>query len=362
MKKPPQDTNSFKMIQTKNIKRNTGLICILFFLLFQSACKNKPVKPEEEKLISSVKYAIAMEDLISIPVNASGVLASKTQSNLSFLTGGIIRSIHVSEGDIVGKNDLLAQLDLTEINSRVYQADLAFKKAQRDFTRIKNLYSDSVATLEQYQDIKTSLDFAESTLRIANFNKKYSEIRAPEKGKILKLLNEVNEIAAPGYPVLVFASTEADWVLKVNVPDRDIVGLHYGDSALIQFDAFPGMEFSGIIMEMANSSNVLNGSYGVEIKLIDLPEKLVTGLIGNVQLFPVPEKALIIPAEALRDANGLNAVVFKLSGNKVKRLEIKIKEIFPSGIVVKEGLQPGDTLITAGNQWLQDGAEVLVGD
>lgn len=350
------------MTQNKNIKKIITLVFILLFLLFQPACKSKPEKPEEEKLISAVKYTIAKEDLISIPVIASGVLASKTQSNLSFLTGGIIRSIHVSEGEIVDKNEVLAKLDLTEINSRVYQANLALKKAQRDFKRIKNLYTDSVATLEQYQDIKTSMDFAESALQIANFNKKYSEIRAPEKGKILKLLKEVNEIAAPGYPVLVFASTEADWVLRVNVPDRDIVRLQYGDSALIQFDAYPGLEFSGIIIEMANSSNVLNGTYGVEIKLIDLPEKLVTGLIGNVNLFPEPEPVLLIPAEALRDANGLNGVVFKLSGKKVKRLEIKIKEIVPSGIVVKEGLNPGDTLITSGNQWLQDGAEVLISE
>src|SRR6056297_1482105 len=92
----------------------------------------------------NVDIAIIQRDSISIPVFSVGTLSSKTQSKLSFLTGGIIKQFSVSEGDPVKEGDLLAKLDITEIESRVKQASLAFEKAERDFKRAENLYQDTV--------------------------------------------------------------------------------------------------------------------------------------------------------------------------------------------------------------------------
>jgi multidrug efflux system membrane fusion protein len=346
------------------IKSNKLLIFLLsmaFISFMNPSCKTSEEEVRKTEIIPTVDYFIAGTRKISLPVSSPGILASKTQSNLSFMTGGIIDKVYVSEGEIVEKGQLLARLDLTEIDSRVAQARLGMEKASRDFRRAENLYADSVATLEQFENARTAFDLAESNMKIATFNKQYSEIHSPGKGKILKQLQEENEIVAPGYPVFIFASTEADWVLRLNLADRDFVKINMGDSANIVFDAFPGKEFPGIVTEIATASNPLNGTYEVEMGLSKMPDQLVSGLIGKVKIFPHPASEIIIPANVLAGATGKEGFVYKISGDRVERKSILIKEVFSEGIAVSEGIEAGDSLVSSGRQWIRSGDRVRLG-
>jgi RND family efflux transporter MFP subunit len=330
------------------------LFTATLFIIF--SCSD-PGKGDDMKIAvkPNVRTGVITRDSVSISIQAVGTLASKTQSNLSFLTGGIISEYKVLEGDIVNKGELLAKLDITEIQSRTRQASLALEKASRDFRRAENLYRDSVITLEQYQNAKTALDVAEENYQIAQFNKRNSEIRAPSDGKILKKLKETNEITAPGHPVLIFASTEADWILNVNLSDRDIVKINQGDSAIITFDAYPDNQFSAVINEIANVANPLSGTYEVELKLLRLPDRLVTGLIGKAKIIPQAKSVLFLPPEGLVEATGRKGIVFKLQNGNALRTEVEIFEITKQGIILRSGLDEGDTVITDGNVWLHNG-------
>src|SRR3954468_23264389 len=78
----------------------------------------------------------------------SGSMASTSEARLSFKIGGIVSKIYVKEGDHVAKGQLLATLNLTEINAQVQQASQGVEKGQRDANRAQHLYNDTVATLE----------------------------------------------------------------------------------------------------------------------------------------------------------------------------------------------------------------------
>ena len=120
--------------------------------------------------IVNVKILEAQKVSTRVPVICSGKLSAKSEAKLSFKIGGIIDRIFVSEGSSVSKGQLLARLNLSEIQAKVDQASLAMEKAQRDYDRVKSLYEDSVATLEQFQDVTTQLDLAIANLKISKFN------------------------------------------------------------------------------------------------------------------------------------------------------------------------------------------------
>jgi len=294
-------------------------------------------------------------------VRTAGKLASKTESKLSFKTGGIIQKIMVDEGQSVRKDQLLAQLNLEEINSRVSQAELALNKAERDYERAGNLYRDSVVTLEQFENAGTALELARSNASIAHFNLQYSTIRAPANGKILKRIAESNEIIAPGHPVFLFASTGSDWVVRGNLTDRDIVKVSMRDSAHVRFDAYPGEIFPGRISEIGTSADPYTGTYEVEIQINRRPEKLVSGFIAKVDIYPAAlEKHLVIPVEALIDGAGRTGYVMVLVDQQPERRKIKILTVNDYGIVVQEGLYPGDELIIEGAQYIRTGSRIKV--
>jgi multidrug efflux pump subunit AcrA (membrane-fusion protein) len=133
-----------------------------------------------------VEVVVAEKHRVTVPLRETGQLTAKSRIKLSFKTGGLIAKITVDDGATVKKGDLLASLDLSEIEARVREASLAYDKAVRDYRRVYNLYRDSVATLEQLEHIRTARDIAWSNLRIARFNLKHSVIRAPSDGKILR--------------------------------------------------------------------------------------------------------------------------------------------------------------------------------
>jgi multidrug efflux system membrane fusion protein len=336
--------------------------CFLAIFAILTACGDGSPGKYTEPVVS-IKALRLRDTAVVFPVRTAGKLASKTESKLSFKTGGIIRQILVDEGQSVREGQLLAQLNLEEISSRVDQAELALKKAERDFGRAENLFRDSVTTLEQLQDARTALEVARSNASIANFNLQYSTIHAPSDGKILKRIAAANEIIAPGHPVFLFAATSSDWVVRANLTDRDMVRVDMGDTAHLRFDAYPGEIFTGAISEIGTAADPYTGTFEIEIRMEKEPGMLVTGLIAKVDIYPAyREKHVVIPVEALVDGTGTTGYVMVLVDGQPERRKIQIQAFTDHGIVVQQGLSPGDELITEGAQYLRSGSRIRVNE
>ncbi len=117
-------------------------------------------------------HSLSLDDVIHV----TGVVQSDTEAKPSFKTGGVIARTYVEEGDYVSKGQLLAQLNMTEIDAQATQAKFAVEKAMRDQQRVENLYRDSIATLEQFQNAGTAVEMAKKSLQIAEFNVAYSQM------------------------------------------------------------------------------------------------------------------------------------------------------------------------------------------
>jgi RND family efflux transporter MFP subunit len=299
---------------------------------------------------------------VSLPVTSGGVLSSSDEIRLSFKTGGLIQNIYVKEGQKVRKGELLATLDLSEITGQVTQARNAFDKAQRDYNRTKNLFRDSVATLEQMQNAETGLNLARSAYDIATFNLSHSKINAPADGIILKQLAKTNEMIAPGYPAFLFGTTGKNWKVKAGFSDREIVRINPGDSASITMDAYPGKEFYGVVDQVGQMANPMTGTYEVEILLGPAKERLAPGFMATVQIFPVSSGSkLIIPAGAITEADGKTGSIFVLNPDStVRKMKVEIKALTDSGALIEELPGKINKIVTDGAAYLNDGDTVKV--
>jgi multidrug efflux system membrane fusion protein len=152
----------------------------------------------------------------------SGKIESISETNLSFKIGGVISKIYVKEGDHVSRGEVLATLDLTEINAQVQQALQNAEKANRDLARTKNLFDDTAATLQRYKDAQTQQKVAMEASHIANFNQQYAQIRTANNGTIIKKIMNKRELASSGSTALMMNATSYDdWVVRFGVSDKD---------------------------------------------------------------------------------------------------------------------------------------------
>lgn len=335
---------------------------IILTLGFSVSCNNQPdeVVGEDEKYVTVI---IAEEVFHRRTIKTSGRLTPLSELKLSFKTGGLISHIPVNEGDFVRRGDLLASLDLSEIRSQLKQSELMHQKALRDFERITNLYNDTVATLEQLQNAETALKMAESTKTIAKFNMEHSVINAPSDGQILKIVAEENENIAPGYPVLVFASSINNWLLKVAVTDKDVIHISEGDDAMIMFDAYPQTNFTASVVEIPGMADPYTGTFEIGLALSSESKRLITGFIGKAEIITsIEDRYILIPASSLAEANGMKGTVFKYKNGKAIKSTIKIKEIVNENFLVEGELASGDTIIMEGSKQVSEGDKILISD
>lgn len=343
------------------MKIKTGIYIILSSAISIMIGCGSDTKPKESENKIPVKTAKVVQKEISIPIHSSGMLSTAQEIKLSFKIGGIVERILVDEGQSVKKNQLLAELNQREIQAQVNQAQSAFEKAERDYQRVKNLFADSVVTLEQLQNTETGLEVAKSNLEIAQFNLKHSKIVAPSNGKILRQFVEINELIGPGVPIFYFGVTDDAWRVKTGITDQDIVHLQLGDSASVSFDAYPGKNFPARVTEIAESADPMSGTFEVEAQLGFQNIKLVSGFVAKVDLFPSKgQKYYWIPVEAMVEADEGTAYVFFPIGEKAERIQINVISIFDQYVAVKAGLEGVTEVITDGAPYLIDGSEIEI--
>jgi len=348
----------------KNIVFAFSLMVPVFTAMLFTQCNEKSNAAPVTEDVVTVKTQPVTTTGYSPQLHFSGSMASTAEARLSFKIGGIISKIFVKEGDAVTKGQLLATLDLTEINAQVQQASQGADKARRDVTRVQNLYKDTVATLEQLQNATTRQQVAEEGLRIARFNQQHAQIRATENGNILRKMMNEGELASPGAPVFFFSGTSgSDWVIRFGVADKDWAVIRKGDKADVQLDAYPGKSFTGIISEIAQGADPMSGTYEVEVKVLPQGHRFAAGLFATVQLQPATQQTVtLVPIEAITEADEKTGYVYTVNADQrtITRHKVAIAFLQKDKAAISSGLENIGEVITDGVGYLTDKSLVKV--
>ncbi|PTB94282.1 efflux RND transporter periplasmic adaptor subunit [Marivirga lumbricoides] len=336
------------------------------FVLLMAACSSSESKSKPDMPIDKIPVKIwpITKTEGAAPLHGSGQFATEDETMLSFKTGGIINKIWVNEGDLVQKGQVLATLDLTEINTSVAQAQLGYEKALRDYERLQRLLADSVATLEQFQNSKTALELAEQNLKAVNFNKEHSVIRSPFEGYVLLKLANTGQQISSGTPVLLVNGVSANnWKLKVALTDKEWAFISENDSAYIQTSVEPDKIYQAKVSSKGRQADPKTGAYIVELSFQNkVPEYLAAGMFGSANIFSQQnKKTWNIPYEALLDANGGYGFVFVTENKQqAKKVTVKVGEIYPDEVQILEGLDDYSHLIISGSAYLTDQSSILI--
>lgn len=333
---------------------------VLLTALLVGACGRKevadPVKP------TPVRISRASTGPAVPPIDTNGIVVTKHEMRLSFKVGGVVRRIHVQEGDVVKQGQRLADIELTEVEAQVEQARQLAEKAARDLKRGENLYADQVISLEQLQDLRTQAALADAQYKSARFNQGYSVITAPRDGIVLRKLVEERELVPAGTPVLVFGESDRGFVVRAALADREIVNVKLGDKGEIHMDAFPGQTLLGTVVEVASAADPKSGMFPIEVHFDSPPPRLVSGLVARLRLAPQSTGTPLtyVPMAALVEGDGDRASVFVISSGKAVKRDVRVAFITADSIALESGLISGETVVTDGALFLENGEPVEV--
>lgn len=337
------------------------------------ACGTSPA-PERDAAPRAPAVSVSVEAVTSganaDPVSATGTFGSRDEIPLAFKIGGIVSRVLVDEGATVQRGQLLASLDLREINAAVDKAQVGVDKAQRDQARVQRLAADSVATLVQLQDATSALEAARSDLVTAKVNREYATIVAPEGGIVLQRLITAGSNVSAGTPIIQLGGSRRGRVLRVGLPDRDALRVQLGDAATVHFDALPSRTFPGRVQMLGRSADPRTGTYAVEIT-VNGADALPSGLVGSVAIATRSgatdtARGASVSVDALLEADRDSATVYTvaLASGTSGELIAQPQRVRVSGVngdrALVEGLAPDTRIVTRGAAYVTPGARVRI--
>ena len=332
-------------------------LVLALLVLFGSASALADTAPVRSVEAVEVRYVET-----SRPINISALLAYKSTQKLSFKVGGLVSEILAEEGDAVTKGQVLARLDREEVTAQVEEAEARFNNAQRNVERMKKLYKKNVISLDQLQDSETELDVISSQLRVARFNLRYSEIKAPSVGRIIRKSVETSEFVSPNQTAFVLSDESRGWIMRTGLSDRSVVRVQKGDPVIVRFDPWPLETFQGTISAISEAAEERSGLFEVEIALKPTEKRLRDGYIGRIQISPVKaRRVVLLPALSLISADSSAGVVYVMElGEIVTPRRVQIHYLEGTQVAVSGNLWDGDHVITTGAEFLNGGDKVRI--
>lgn len=127
-------------------------------------------------------------------------------------------------------------------------AATALKRAQAVFKAAQERYSEAVegSRKEDIAIARANLAQANADLALSRIDLGYTTLRAPVAGVITVRQAELGEVVQPGSPVVTLADLDHIW-LRAYTAETDLGRIHWGQSASITTDTYPGRQYHGRI-------------------------------------------------------------------------------------------------------------------
>jgi len=298
----------------------------------------------------------------------SGTLARRREMTLSFRTAGVITDLVVDAGDTVAAGQSLARIDPTGVEARRTQVEADLERVRRDLRRDETLFTQGYVSQQRIDDRRSALKSAQAAYDSAVFDRRWASLSAPAGGVVLERLAQRGEVVQPGQAVLRIADLASPLVLRVPVADRDLVRIADGQPVEITVDGLPGETLIGRVVKVGQAASPRTGAVVVEVEAPSRPN-MRSGLTAKARFGPLPGgtgpaapvAVLSVPAEAILEAQGDQAFVFRLQGDRVRRVAVRFHG-FDGDFARVSGLAPTDRVVTAGAGFVSDGERVRTAD
>ncbi|HEY6966386.1 MAG TPA: efflux RND transporter periplasmic adaptor subunit [Burkholderiales bacterium] len=305
----------------------------------------------------------------SLPV--TGSLTPFTEATVKAKVAGELVAVPVREGESVRQGQLLAKIDLTEVQAKVAarEADMQAAKAQlvwaeKNRGQQKALLDKGFISQSAFDNVQSSHDVAAAKLRAAEADLVVARKSLGDAVLVAPFAGIVSlRHAQPGERVALDAKVVSivdlsRLQLEATVPPAAIGEVKIGQPMSFKVEGFGERSFAGRIERINPAANA--GSRSISVyAVIDNPEGILrAGMFAQGALtLSRLDNALAVPASAVREEIG-QTFVYAIENGMLKRKNVKVGAADSDGRVqVLDGLAAGDRIVRANLGSLREGAQ-----
>lgn len=258
----------------------------------------------------------------------------KTRLRLEQAKRELERSRRLFEGKALSQK----QLQASETEQKEAQASYDATVKRRDALA-------SARPIEPIQPINESYTYKPNNERI-NANSNYV-VRSPLGGYVTKVNKAIGEQVSPGEAIIEISNLDTVWV-EAPIFERDLNTLGTSRKASFTTSAYTE-EFKGSVLDFGSVIDEQTRSAKVIFQVNNAGRALRLGMQANVRLDAEQTvTAMIIPKEAIIEAEGKKLIYVLLSGEEFERREVTVGDEYGDQVAVLSGLKPGERVVTQG--------------
>lgn len=338
-----------------------------------AAC-SKPAPTTED--IRPVRTMTVAAGRMTAVADLPGELKPRIETRVGFQVPGRIVSRDVEVGQTVKAGQTLAAVDAADYKLSAVAAREALIAAQTDrdqqradYKRFQDLHAKGFISAAELERRKSALDAAEARYKqaaaqadVSGNQAAYTVLKAPTAGVVTAVDAEVGQVVTAGQSVVRLAPT-AEKEVAIAIPESRLADLRRIPEVRVSLWA-GGKELRGKVREISPVADPATRTFPARITLLDVPADAAFGMTATVKFeTPVPTAVVLLPLQALlRDGDATYIWLLDRNAMTVKRVPIKVASIAGNEVAVAGGVQPGDTLATAGVHLLKDGQKVKLLD
>jgi len=299
--------------------------------------------------------AVAFAEVTVIEKVPASVEATHATLISSRLIARIV-NVHVRAGDEVARGDLLMELEGSDIEARVQQAEAAIrattarlKEAKQTLDRVQELQqggvvsaSDLDKSIANHEALKADLTSANQALEEARTALTYTRIIAPFDGRIVDRFAELGDTAQPGSKLLALYNPLS---LRVEAQVREhlALGLEVGQPLQVEIPSL-GKVVDAVIEERVPAADPGSRSFLVKAG-VAFDGAMLPGMYARLLVPSGTVQQLLIPADRVVHVGQLDLVWVLKEGHSYRRF-VRIGQPADDGqIGILAGLAVGDMVL-----------------
>ena len=322
--------------------------------MIQKMIRGKGMPPQ------AVSTMVAANSVWQPGVEAVGDLQASSGANLSTEAGGLVTAIYFASGKAVTAGQLLIELNIAPLKAQLEQFQAASRLAQLNYDRDLAQYKIQAISQAVVDTDAANLKIAQAQVagQVATIAQK--TIRAPFSGRLGIRQVNLGQYLAPGATIVSLQKLDPLY-LDFTVPQTQIGLIHLGEKVTAQTNAFPGKTFIGTISAIEPQIDTATRNLTVRASIPNRNSVLLPGLFATVRVSQgKPQQYITLPNTAIA-YNPYGSTVFIVkAGLTVEQRFVITGPTRGDQVAVLSGLKPGDTVVTAGQLKLHNGAPVFV--
>jgi len=299
----------------------------------------------------------------------TGKVVSDHQTMLSTKLLGHVEEVLVQEGQPIKKGQLLVKVKSQDVNAKLAAARAGRKEAvaaqtnaQKNFTRVTNLFEKGSATQRELDDITTQRNAADARVEgidqnIAELTEllTYANLKSPIDGFVARKQVNPGDLASPGQPLLLLESL-SELKIDLMIPEFEIGLFEVGDAVSVAFQTLPNALNATVSAVVPSTAN--GAQFKVSVVLQDTTQQVKPGMTGNVTIYKKSTEKLILKEEYVHRKGQLQGVYTVNQQGQAMLRWLRLGELHADGYEVLSGLDQGEIIITSAAARLVNGQPV----